>query len=386
MVEDEVIVSMDIQQRLQQVNYVVAGTATRAAEAFALCESLRPNLVLMDIRLKGPVDGVAAARQIRDRYRLPVVFLTAYAEDATLQRAKLAEPFGYLIKPFEDQELRTQIEIALYKHQTEEVIRRLNEELEEKVRRRTAELEAANRELEAFSYSVSHDLRAPLRAIEGFTRILAADYAAQLPPEARHYQERVLECVERMGRLIEDLLRFAQTGRQEMYLIPVDSAALARRALSELAPAPAAPAAGAAVVTIQPMPPCSGDPSLLKQVWLNLISNALKYSRKSPAPVIEIGSLAPAPPGSPDHGLVVYFVRDNGAGFDMKYAERLFGVFQRLHRAEDFEGAGVGLAIVQRIIHRHGGRIWAEAALDRGATFYFSLPPAGLEAGGGLSN
>lgn len=374
-VEDEVIVAMDVQQRLAMLNYQVVGQASTGERALALAKDQQPDLVLMDIRLRGEMDGVTAARQIRDQFHLPVVFLTAYAEEATLQRAKLAEPYGYLLKPFEDRELRTIIEMALYKHQTEEVIRRLNDELEEKVRSRTAELEAANRELEAFSYSISHDLRAPLRAIDGFTRLLAEEYAAVLPPEARRYQQLVRDSVTRMGHLIDDLLRFARLGRQAMYWMAVNSEDLVRGVLQEMAPE----REGRTVrVTVHPLPACHGDPSLLKQVWTNLIANAFKYSRKREVATIEIGCRDPEPDpnGAPRTGPaeVVFYVRDNGAGFDMKYSEKLFGVFQRLHRAEDFEGTGVGLAIVQRVIHRHGGRVWAEAAVDQGATFYFSLP------------
>ena len=242
-------------------------------------------------------------------------------------------------------------------------VNELKADLEARVARRTAELEAANNELEAFSYSVSHDLRAPLRAINGFAGMVLEDYGSQLPPEGRDYLERMRQGGLRMGELIDDLLAFARLSRLPLTRQAVDAGQLVRDALTELAVV----AAGRRVETkIGELPECFGDRALLKQVWVNLLSNALKYSRDRKPAVVEIGC-------EQKDGQRAYFVRDNGVGFDMQYAGKLFGVFQRLHRADEFEGTGVGLAIVQRIIHRHGGRVWAEAEPDRGATFYFTL-------------
>ncbi len=244
-----------------------------------------------------------------------------------------------------------------------EVIRQLNAGLEERVVERTAQLEAANRELEAFSYSVSHDLRAPLRAIDGFAQALLEDYGPGLAEQGQHYVQTIRGGAQRMGELIDDLLLFARLSRQSLNKVSVDTAKLVRDTLKELK----VEGDGRQVeVRLGDLPPCQGDPALLKQVWTNLLSNALKYTRHSDSAVVEIGTAS-------KDGETVYFVRDNGTGFDMKYAHKLFGVFQRLHRAEDFEGTGVGLAIVQRIVHRHGGRTWAEAAVGRGAAFYFTL-------------
>jgi signal transduction histidine kinase len=252
-----------------------------------------------------------------------------------------------------------QEEIAARK-QAEENIRRLNEGL----RLQTAGLNAANKELEAFAYSISHDLRAPLRSIEGFSRILLDKHATMLEGEARHYLELVRDNARDMGRLIEDLLTFSRLSRQPLSKQQVQPDDIVRVVMWDLLKGQS----DRQVETlVQEMPSCSADPVLLKQVYMNLLSNAIKFSSPREIAKIEVGCL-------PQNGQKVYFVKDNGVGFDMRFAGKLFEVFQRLHKPEEFEGTGVGLAIVQRIIERHGGRIWAEAELDRGAVFYFTLP------------
>lgn len=245
----------------------------------------------------------------------------------------------------------------------EDALHQLNAELEVRVIERTAALETANKELEAFSYSVSHDLRAPLRAIDGFSQAVIEDYGEGLPEEGRRYLQTIRDGAQRMGRLIDDLLAFSRLSRATLSRREVNVHGLVNLVLDELQPI----WDGRQVdLKIGELPPCSGDSALLKQVWMNLLSNALKYTQKREAAVIEIGCERKT-------GACVYFVRDNGTGFDMRYANKLFGVFQRLHRAEEYEGTGVGLALVQRVIHRHGGRVWADAAVDRGATFYFTV-------------
>ena len=244
-------------------------------------------------------------------------------------------------------------------------------ELEQRVDERTAELSAVNRELESFSYSVSHDLRAPLRAIVGFVQILEADHAASLDGEGRRALERVKANATRMGQLIDDLLAFAQITRVQMSRQRVDLTHLARTTADELI----ATATHAVELVIEPLPPCMGEPVLLQQVFANLIANAIKFTSRTPHARVTIGSTVA-------DGEHIYFIRDNGAGFDERFAEKLFGVFQRLHRTAEFEGTGVGLAIVERIIVRHGGRVWAQGKVNHGATFFFTLPPAGATESG----
>jgi signal transduction histidine kinase len=224
-------------------------------------------------------------------------------------------------------------------------------------------LEEANKELEAFSYSVSHDLRAPLRAVSGFAQAVIEDFGEQLPADGQRQLRVIRDSAEKMGELVDALLRFSQLNRHELTRQRVDMRALADECLKELK---SMISDRRVDITVNQLPPCEGDRVLLKQVWVNLLSNAFKYSRKRDVAVVEIGCDANA-------GVNTYFVRDNGSGFDMRYANRLFGVFQRLHAAKDYEGTGVGLANVQRIIQRHGGQVSAEAELDRGATFRFNL-------------
>jgi signal transduction histidine kinase len=250
------------------------------------------------------------------------------------------------------------------RQQAEDEIHHLNEELEARVEKRTTELLEANRELEAFTYSVSHDLRAPLRHMDGFSRILQQEYGPQLPEEARHYLDRVRSATTQMSSLVEDLLHLSHTGRQ----VP-QRRIICLNALLEEAKAEVLPEAGNRTIHWEAaaLPRVEADPVLLRQVFSNLLSNAIKFTRQVSRPVIEIGSRE-------DETGIVIFVRDNGAGFDPRFADKLFGVFQRLHRQDEFEGTGIGLATVQRIVHKHGGRVWAESQVGQGAIFYFSLP------------
>ena len=247
--------------------------------------------------------------------------------------------------------------------EAEHQIKRLNTELEKRVATRTAQLEETNRELEAFTYSVSHDLRAPLRHINAYAEILESDFGDVLPGEVKSYTQRIRHGTRTMGKLVDDLLNLARVGRLEISRQAIDLNAVVAEVIGELQNE----TAGRKIHwRIAPLPSTPCDPGLIKQVFVNLLNNAVKYTKLRAEAVIEVNSYR-------KDNETVFFVRDNGVGFEMKYSDKLFGVFQRLHRPEDFEGSGVGLAIVHRIIRKHSGRIWAESEVDKGSTFYFTL-------------
>jgi signal transduction histidine kinase len=253
------------------------------------------------------------------------------------------------------------------RRKAEQEVQELNRDLEQRVAERTEQLEVANKELESFSYSVSHDLRSPLRAIDGFSHILLEDYDDKLDDDGKRMLGIVRDNTLRMGQLIDDILKFSRSGRSEINAVEVDMAVLAREVLDELQ-------VGVSKIAnlrceIGELPPARCDRALMHQVFANLLSNAIKFSRTRETPTIEVG-------GAIEGDEIVYHVKDNGVGFDMQYADKLFGVFQRLHSQEEFEGTGIGLAIVKRIVTRHGGRVWAEGKLEEGATMYFTLPRA----------
>jgi PAS domain S-box-containing protein len=246
----------------------------------------------------------------------------------------------------------------------EEQVRRLNEELELRVVERTNQLELANKELEAFAYSVAHDLRAPLRAIDGFAHILVEDYGRLLDSEGKRVCSVIFNETQHMGKVIDDLLAFSQISHRQMELVPINMEELAKSAYFQLT----TPAGRERIdFRLASLPAAISDLTLMREVWINLLSNAVKFSSKVDRAVIEVGFRQ-------EEEQTIYWVRDNGAGFNMQYADKLFTVFWRLHSDKEFEGTGVGLAVVQRLVHRHGGRVWGEGEVDKGATFYFTLP------------
>lgn len=350
-VEDEAILALDMQDRLVAMGYpepVIAGSGEQGVQK---ADEVRPDLVLMDIMLPGKIDGIQAAEQIRSSLDIPIIFLTAYSDDSTIERAKAAEPYGYIVKPFQDRELQITIEMALYKH-----------EAERKLREARAQ-EAASKELAMFAYWVSHDLRAPLRSIDGFSRILLQNYSDKLDETGRDYLNRVRAGAQRMGALIDDILQMSRIARSELKNETFDLSLLARKIAGELRKAEP----GRQVVfSISDGVTVNGDPTLMELVLENLMSNAWKFTSKHGQAKIEFGV-------AEHEGIPAYFVRDDGAGFDMAYVDKLFVPFQRLHSSGEFPGNGIGLAGVARIIHRHGGEVWAEGEVEKGAIFYFTL-------------
>jgi PAS domain S-box-containing protein len=488
-VEDQLIVSADLAGKLHHLGYNVAASSVSGEEAVVLARQLRPSIVLMDIQLAGAMDGIEAADIIRRESDLPVVFLTAHSDEATIDRAKHSDAFGYIVKPFEERELKTTIEMAVYKHasgqrlrESEQRLKRAQEiahlgswdldlvknelawsdetyrifglrpqefsatyeafleavhpddraavdaayfgslrerrdtyEIEHRVVRkntgeirtvrekcehvrdasgriirsvgmvhditehkqaeeevlklsrdvaaRNLELEAVNKELEAFSYSVSHDLLSPLRSIDGFSRALLEDHSDRLDAEGRDFLGRILAASQRMGQLIDDLLNLSRVSRTEMRREQVDLsgivAGISARLRKEQPGRNVAFAIGEGLSTY-------GDERLLNIVMDNLIGNAWKFTGNRPDAIIEFGAI--------EQSEKIYFVKDNGAGLDMTYADKLFAPFQRLHKPTEFPGTGIGLATVKRIIERHGGRVWIEGEKDKGVTVYFTLP------------
>ncbi len=313
--------------------------------------------------LADPYDTIRVLQKELEETNRGLVALTLELEQRVDARtAELQEAHKELQKT-NSELLQSTLELEGRVTRRTEEIRKLNEELEWRVKKRTAELEAANGELEAFTYSVSHDLRAPLRQIDGFSKLLVERHRAEMSPGAREYVATILESVLQMGALIDDMLNLGRVGRSQLSVQVTGLNSLVNAVRSDLNRANPDRLIEWRVDTL-PFVEC--DPGLMKQVFFNLLANAVKFTRSRKPAIIEVGAA-----GQDEHATI--FVRDNGVGFSMKHAQKLFGMFQRLHRAEDFEGTGVGLATVQRIIHKHGGRVWAEAELDKGATFYFTL-------------
>jgi light-regulated signal transduction histidine kinase (bacteriophytochrome) len=319
------------------------------------------------------LDGFGLLRALRSEARtrmVPVIMLSARAGEEAHVEGLEAGADDYLSKPFSARELLARVgarlEISRLRRANEEQIHQLNEELERKVIERTAQLQESNRELESFSYSVSHDLRAPLRHILGFAELLGKSARGSLDDKSQRYLRTISEAAQKGGQLVDDLLAFSRLGRGDVKRSRVDLERLVDELRMELAPE----TEGRQVLwRVSSLPAVEGDPALLRLALKNLLSNSIKYTRPRSEARIELSA-----EDSPRE--VVVHVRDNGVGFEMEYVDKLFGVFQRLHTAEQFEGTGIGLANVRRIVSRHGGRVWAEGAVDQGATFHFTLPKA----------
>ena len=354
-VEDEAVIAMDLRERLTALGYAVCGSAAQGETAVDAIADLRPDLVLMDIHLAGAIDGVEAAQQLRQRHDAPVVFLTAYADAAVINRALQVSAYGYLVKPFEERELHATLQVALARAQA-------NAELDARVVERTKALREALADMESFSYSIAHDLRAPLRAMSGYASLIAQRQGAGLDAQSLQMLGKIDAAAVRMSLLIDGLLEFARLGREALRQQPVPMRRLVEHACSELQ---AQAGARRLELRIGDMPDALGDPVMIQQVWRNLLSNAFKFSAGRDPALIEAGF---------DPALGAWYVRDDGAGFDMRYADKLFRPFSRLHGANEFEGVGIGLAHVARIVQRHGGKIWAVAEPGQGATFYLELP------------
>jgi len=361
-VDDEAALMKALCNTLHERGYDTVGFTSGKAALAGLREE-KFDLLLADLMMPD-MDGITLLRTATEvDSDLVGIIMTGQGTVDTAVDAMKTGALDYILKPFKLSAIEPVLNRALG-------VRRLRLEkaaLEQRLRRRTDELEAANKELEAFTHTISHDLRAPLRAITSFSEILVEDFDVNLPSEARHLLGRIATNAQRMHQLIENLLRFSRLSQQPLSKERVHTGRLVREVLDELHKE----AKSGISVKVGELDECYGDPSLLRQVFANLLSNAFKFTRNRENGMVEVGCRRL-------EGEDVFYVRDNGAGFDMEHASKLFDVFQRLHSASDFEGTGIGLSIVHRIVQRHGGRIWAEGAVNQGATFYFTLPTADL--------
>lgn len=400
--EDSPTQAQQLEYILQQHHYRVT-TAANGRLALEAARRAKPALVLSDVVMP-EMDGYELCRQIKADAELsdiPVILVTTLSDPHDVIRGLECRADNFILKPYDEDHLLNRVRFILANRQmchtdhvemgveiffngqkhfitadrlqilnlllsTYDAAIQRNKELsfsQQNLREINSRLEAANRELDAFSHSVSHDLQAPVRTIHGFSQLLLKS-SVPLPEREQRLLQHICASAEQMGVMIESLLRLSQLGRQNLSLRPLKMNDLVQQIIDEQA----GQREGREVeIRVAALPDCFVDPMLMKQVWVNLFSNALKYTRKREKAVIEIG-------GEKQNGEKVYFIRDNGAGFDMEFAANLFGAFQRLHSADEFEGTGVGLSVAQRIVQRHGGRIWAEAEVDKGAIFYFSVP------------
>jgi light-regulated signal transduction histidine kinase (bacteriophytochrome) len=408
-VDDEEYIRLSLSELLLYIGFEVA-TAANGEDALRKLAENRFDIAFMDIKIPG-MNGVELLGRVREKYPdVSVIMMTGYATVENAVEAVKLGAYDFLKKPYDIEEIKVSINRLLEKRrleeerkqaeealrttldelerkveertaelskanlllkqeikerkQAEEKILKLNEELEQRVLQRTAELELANRDLESFSYSVSHDLRSPLRAISGFSKMLFENYADKLDDEGNRLLNIIQDNTEKMENIIEALLALSRIGRKDVELHDIDMYKLAKAVFDEVK---AINPERKVQFNIQPLPPARGDLGMIHQVLFNLLSNAIKFTKPLEVPVVRVD-------GYSDSLNNVYYVEDKGVGFDMQYADKLFNAFQRLHSEDEFEGTGIGLAIVKSIVNRHGGKIWAVGKKNEGATFYFTLP------------
>lgn len=362
-IKPKILVVDDRPENLVAIERVLKDLDVELIKATSGNEALKATLhhdfvlALLDIQMP-EMDGYELAGILREEektHNIPFIFISAvYTDNLNVFKGYEKGAFSFITKPFQAEILINKVKFFMEKHQQEIELHNKN-----------LELVAINEELESFSYSISHDLRAPLRALSGYSKMLEEDFMDVLNDEGKRLLRNIQYNAKRMGTLVDDLLAFSKLGRQGVRKAKVEMARMVELILHEQSQT----IPHRAKVEVKQLPPTYADQTLIHQVWVNLIANAIKYSAKKEEPIVEIGSI-----NNVQENTTTYYVKDNGAGFNMKYADKLFGVFQRLHSASDFEGTGIGLAIVQRIVHKHSGKVWCEAEEGKGATFYFSLP------------
>jgi light-regulated signal transduction histidine kinase (bacteriophytochrome) len=344
-----------------------ARSADNGFDGIEMACRLIPDIILCDIMMPD-MNGTEVLEDLRNNVStrlIPFIFMTALSGRHNIRTGMDLGADDYITKPFTRVELIKTVTTRLKKSEN------IRELTDTKAQERTAKLNFTNRELEAFNYSVSHDLHTPLRALNGYASMLIEDYSELLDSEGKRMLNAIVDQSNKMGCLIDDLLSFSRINMNEIKISAIDMHSLAINVYDELTTDTEKEKIDFRISEIDSI---NGDTSMLKQIWVNLISNAIKYTSKISNPVIEIGSTS-------DETETVYYIKDNGAGFDMEYYDKLFGVFKRLHSTRQFEGNGVGLAIVHRIVQRHQGRVWAESEINKGATFYFALPAVNASNG-----
>ncbi len=353
-VEDEALIAMDIYERLISLGYAVCGKAASGEMAMRTIFEARPDIILMDVSLSGRMDGVETALLIRERLDVPLVYLTAYSEPDLIARATKEGGYGYLVKPFDERELHATLQVALARSQA-------HTELEATVAERTRALRDTVAELETFSYAVAHDLRVPLMTLADSASRLAADHAAELDAKGLLRVQQMQAELQRLSALTTSLLDFAILAKEP---VRRESVAIQTMVIQIVDETHSQAGDRTLEIAVSAMPDAICDPILVEQVWRNLLGNAVKFSAGRDPAVIAAGF---------DATVGAWYVRDNGVGFDMALAGELFRPFLRLHAKSKFQGHGIGLATVERVIRRHGGRIWAESNPGKGSVFYFTL-------------
>jgi len=375
LIDDKAANIFALEQLLEKQDRVFL-KAANGKEGLKIALNQDVDLIILDVQMP-EMDGFEVAKILKSNKRttdIPIIFASAEKKGRNAVIQGFDEgAVDYLAKPLDPELTKAKVSVLLkIQWQKRELIEKnislekadaKIKQLNSDLKKNLEQLELANKELESFSYSVSHDLRAPIRSLIGYSKILEEELARKVSDEAKQALTFIQENSGKMNKMIDDLLEFSKLGKKEIRKSEINMSALVQKVVADmynLLP-------HHAHIAVHEVLPATADYALLTHVWVNLISNAIKYSSKNTSSKVELGSHR-------EENEMIYYVKDNGAGFDMKYSSKLFGVFQRLHKASEFEGTGVGLAIVQRIVSRHGGRIWAEAKVNEGATFYFSLP------------
>jgi len=370
-VDDEIIIARNLQQLLQSIGHTVLEVACTGEDAIEKSALVKPDLIFMDIRLAGKMDGIEAAQEIYKRFAIPVIFVTAYADEATLDRAKGLAPYGYLVKPVSERDIKIITDIAVGRHRAEKKLKQISGKLEALVQERTAEiakkvdeLSLANADLERFAYVASHDLQEPLRMVSNYCQLLIDEEDKNLSSDGKEYLRFAVEGSVRMKAIVDDLLEYSRVGHMVVEgREPVDFNEVIHIVINILGKTVAE---AKAVFRYEDLPTVYANKNMCIRLMQNLISNSLKFRKRNESCEIDVRA-------TKKDEVVQFSVADKGIGIEPTHFEKVFVIFQRLHSRESFSGSGIGLAICKRIVEAHQGRIWLESIPDQGTTFHFTL-------------